>query len=82
MTDDVMQVLVVDWQLFVKCLSTLWLALLWAQAIMARRAGLIQVDDVLDQLDTDEWMAEGSDDDLGMEDYYDSDSSEEGIAVQ
>ena len=43
-------------------------------------ARLFQVDDVLEQLDSgDEWMAEGSDDDLGMEDYYDSCSSEEGI---
>ena len=77
MADDVTQVLAVDRQLLVKCLSTLWLAFSWAQATMARRAGLIPVDDVLDQLDTssDEFMAEGS---LGM-DYYDSDSSEEGI---
>ena len=40
-----------------------------------------QVNDVLHQLDSDdEWVAEGSDDDLGMaSDYsYDSDSSGEG----
>ena len=51
---------------------------------MARRAGLIQLDSVLEQLDNiDEWIAEGSDDDLGMEDNhsYDSCSSEEGIIL-
>ena len=51
---------------------------------MARRAGLVQLSDVLEQLDSDEWMAEGSDDDLGMDDYYssDSDSAGEGIILQ
>ena len=47
---------------------------------MASRARF-QVNDVLHQLDSDdEWVAEGSDDDLGMDsDYdYDSASSEEG----
>ena len=82
MADDVMQVSAVDRQLFVKCLSTLWLAFLWAQATMASRAGLIDIDAVLEQMDSDEWMAEGSDDDLGMEDYYDSDSSGEGIILE
>ena len=50
---------------------------------MARRSRL-SVNDILQHLDTDDsydQMAEGSDDDLGMDtDYdYDSDSSEEGI---
>ena len=50
---------------------------------MARRAGLIQLDSVLEQLDNSgEWIAEGSDDDLGMEDNHSYDSSEEGIILQ
>lgn len=48
---------------------------------MARRAGLIQLDDVLEQLDSDdEFMAEGSDDDLEMDAYY-SDDNLEGIVL-
>lgn len=49
---------------------------------MARRAGLIPLDDVLEQLDSDdEFVAEDSDDNLEMDGYYsyDSDNSEEGI---
>ena len=53
---------------------------------MARRAERIQVSDVLEHLGSsdDEWVAEGSDDDLEMEPSYsyDSDSSEEGIVLQ
>ena len=54
---------------------------------MTRRARLLQVNDVLlEHLDSsdDEWIAEGSDDDLGMDPSYsyDSDSSEEGIILQ
>ena len=51
---------------------------------MARRARLIQLDSVLEQLDnSDEWIAEGSDDNLGMDNHsYDPCSSEEGIILQ
>ena len=54
---------------------------------MARRSGL-SVNDVLQHLDTDDSfdndMAEGSDDELGMDSVYDydSDSSVEGIIYQ
>ena len=44
---------------------------------MARRAGLLQINDVLEQLDDSEWVAEGSDDDLEMD--YDS---VEGIVLE
>ena len=48
---------------------------------MSIRAALIPLDDVLKQLDSDEYVAKDSDDDLEMDGYYsyDSDSSEEGI---
>ena len=44
---------------------------------MARRAGHIQLNDVLEQLDSsgDEWIAEGSDDDLEMESSYSYEAS-------
>ena len=49
---------------------------------MARRAGLIHLDDVLGQLDSDdEFMAEGSDDDLDMDPYYTDDNSDDGILL-
>ena len=44
---------------------------------MAKRARL-QLQDVLQCLSGDEWAAEGSDDDLGMDDSYTA-SSDEGI---
>ena len=48
------------------------------ESTMARRARL-QLGDVLHQLSDDEWAAEGSDDDLGMNDYsYSSGSSDDG----
>ena len=50
---------------------------------MAIRAALIPLDDVLEQLDSDEYIAEDSGDDLEMDGYYSydpaADSSEEGI---
>ena len=64
----------------------MWLPFAWVEITMARRARLLQVSDVLEHLDSsdDEWIAEGSDDDLGMDPSYsyDSDSSEEGIILQ
>ena len=48
---------------------------------MAKRAR-IELSQVLHQLSDDEWAAEGSDDDLGMdEDYSYNSSSDEGIAA-
>ena len=66
--------------------STLWLAFSSGSrsrsATMARRARSIPLDDVLGQLDSDdEFMAEGSDDDLDMDPYYTDDDSEEGIVL-
>ena len=50
----------------------------WVEITMARRAGAEHLDS------SDEWIAEGSDDDLGMDPSYsyDSDSSGEGIILQ
>ena len=45
---------------------------------MTRRARL-ELDDVLHRLSDDEWAADGSDDDLGMDDYsYSTGGSDDG----
>ena len=47
---------------------------------MAKRAR-IQLSELLHQLSDDEWAADGSDDDLGMDEEYSYDSSDEGSTV-